>query len=475
MTANATRPRQEHEELVLTVGPPAHGGHCVARPADDPSGRVVFVRHALPGETVRAVMTEKSAKIWRADVVEVLSASPDRVEPLWPEAGPGGVGGAELGHVALPAQRTWKRWVLADCLRRIGGEEVAAAVSALPEARGAAVVPVEPMPGDAAAEASDGSQERRWAGASTRTRVALSVTDDGLAGMHGFRSGRVLPVTSLPLAVSAIRDLGLTERALWRRRYRPGMRVRAVAPSAGEPVVLLSDGDRHQVLTASGRPTGRRRVEETVDAAGLGLGRLRYSVHAGGFWQVHRDAPGVLVDRVVRAALSGAPTAAGTRAGDGPLDPAGTAGVRVVELYAGAGLFTLPLAVLTGAVRSLEGREQAVGDARRTLHSLEGARLLTGRVTAASVARLGRFAPDGEPGADVVVLDPPRQGAGREVVEAVAALGAGRVVMVACDPAALARDLRTFMGAGYRLAAMSALDMFPHTHHLETIVVLDRP
>lgn len=461
------------ETMILRVGPPAHGGHCVARPDDDPAGHVVFVRHALPGETVRAVLTEKNAKIWRADAVEILSASPDRVRPVWPEAGPGGVGGGELCHVALPAQRTWKRWVLADCLRRIGGEEVAAAAASLPEARGAATVPVEPMPGDA--EAGGEPRASRWAGAGTRTRVALSVTDDGLAGMHGFRSGRVLPVTSLPLAVSAIRDLGLTERALWRRRYRPGMRVRAVAPSAGEPVVLLSDGDHHQVLTASGRPTGRRRVEETVDAAGLGLGRLRYSVHAGGFWQVHRDAPGVLVDRVVRAALSGAPTAAGTRAGDGPLDPAGTAGVRVVELYAGAGLFTLPLAVLTGAVRSLEGREQAVGDARRTLHSLEGARLLTGRVTAASVARLGRFAPDGEPGADVVVLDPPRQGAGREVVEAVAALGAGRVVMVACDPAALARDLRTFMGAGYRLAAMSALDMFPHTHHLETIVVLDRP
>ena len=105
----------------------------------------------------------------------------------------------------------------------------------------------------------------------------------------------------VPSTVSAIRDLGLTERALWRRRYRLGMRVRAVAPSAGEPVVLLSDGDHHQVLTASGRPTGRRRVEETVDAAGLGLGRLRYSVHAGGFWQVHRDAPGVLVALMVCA------------------------------------------------------------------------------------------------------------------------------------------------------------------------------
>ena len=126
----------EAEEIVLRVGPPAHGGHCVARLDDDPAGRVVFVRHALPGEVVRAVLTEKSAKIWRADAVEVLSASPDRVRSVWREAGPGGVGGGELGHVALSAQRTWKRWVLADCLRRIGGEEVAAAVSSAERALG---------------------------------------------------------------------------------------------------------------------------------------------------------------------------------------------------------------------------------------------------------------------------------------------------------------------------------------------------
>jgi len=126
----------EAEEIILRVGSPAHGGHCVARLDDDPAGRVVFVRHALPGEVVRAVLTEKSAKIWRADAVEVLSASPDRVRSVWREAGPGGVGGGELGHVALSAQRTWKRWVLADCLRRIGGEEVAAAVSSAERALG---------------------------------------------------------------------------------------------------------------------------------------------------------------------------------------------------------------------------------------------------------------------------------------------------------------------------------------------------
>ena len=445
------------ERIVLRVGPPAHGGHCVARPDGDPAGRVVFVRHALPGETVRAVLTEKNAKIWRADAIEVLSASPDRVRPLWPEAGPGGVGGGELSHVALPAQRTWKRWVLADCLRRIGGEEVAAAAASLPEARGAATVPVEPMPGDA--EAGGEPRASRWAGAGTRTRVALSVTDDGLAGMHGFRSGRVLPVTSLPLAVSAIRDLGLTERALWRRRYRPGMRVRAVAPSAGEPVVLLSDAEGDRVLTAAGRPTGRRRVEEVVDASGLGLGELRYSVHVSGFWQVHRDAPAALVERVVRAAVP---------------DPARAGAARVLELYSGAGLLTLPLAALGCEIRSLEADERAVRDARRTLHDFGAARLHVGRAGADSVASLGSgFGPGRDGRADVVVLDPPRRGAGREVVEAVAALRPRRIVLVGCDPAALARDLRTFIGRGCRIVAMSALDMFPHTHHFETIAVLE--
>ncbi|WP_136313480.1 class I SAM-dependent RNA methyltransferase [Actinomyces procaprae] len=468
------------EYVTLTVGAPAHGGHCLARPVDDPSGRVVFVRHALPGEQVRAVMTEKNSKIWRADTVEVLSASPDRVRPLWPEAGPGGVGGGELSHVSLPAQRTWKRWVLADCLRRIGGAAVVDAVSSLPGVTGGAV-PIEAMPGDAAAEADPDPRVRARAGAGTRTRISLSVTEDGEAGMHGFRSGTVLPVREVPLAVRAIQELGLIERALWRKHFRPGMRIDAVAPSEGEPLVLLEGGGRRArtqtVLTAAGRSTGRRRVGEVVDAAGLGLGRLHYSVHADGFWQSHREAPSVLVDRVVRAALGEEPTACGTRADDAPLDTARTAGTRVLELYAGAGLFTLPLAALAGAVHSLEGSGQAVGDARRTLHDYTGAELTAGRVTPDAVAQLGRFEAHGSAagaGADVVVLDPPRQGAGRGIIQAVAALNPRRVVMVACDPAALARDLGVCLEVGYRPAAMSALDMFPHTHHFETIAVLQR-
>ena len=447
------RPR----EITLAVGAPAHGGHCVARPVDDPGGRVIFVRHSLPGETVRARLTEMTSRTWRADAVEILQASPDRVDSVWPEAGPAGVGGGELAHVALDAQRTWKRWVLADCLRRIGGQEVADAVASLPEAASGAAVPVEPMPTDAEAQASTSARRRALAGTATRTRVSLTVTDDGEPGMHAFRSGTVLPLRRLPLAVAAITEIGLLERSRWRAHYRPGMRIEAVATSGGEPVVLLDD----RLLTAQARSTGRRRVQEVVDASALGLGELTYSVHAEGFWQVHVDAPRVLVERVVRAALGE------------DLDRA--AGSRVLELYSGAGLFTLPLAALVGGagqVLSLEGDEQAVRDARRTLRDHPAARLAAGRVSPRSVRELaGSFTGDRP---DVLVLDPPRQGAGREVIEAVAALGAERIVLVACDPAALARDLGTLLHAGYELGSLSALDMFPHTHHFETIAVLDR-
>jgi len=287
--------------------------------------------------------------------------------------------------------------------------------------------------------------------------VSLTATDDGEPGMHAFRSGTVLPLHRLPLAVPAITEIGLLERSRWRAHYRPGMRIEAIAPSGGEPVVLLDD----RLLTAQAHSTGRRRVREVVDASGLGLGRLTYSVHAEGFWQVHVDAPQVLVERVVRAALGE------------DLDRA--EGSRVLELYSGAGLFTLPLAALVGTggqVLSLEGSEQAVRDARRTLHDHPGARLATGRVNARSVRELGSSFTGARP--DVVILDPPRQGAGREVIEAAAALGAERIVLVACDPAALARDLGTLLRSGYALGSVGALDMFPHTHHFETITVLDR-
>ncbi|MGM0384854.1 MAG: class I SAM-dependent RNA methyltransferase, partial [Actinomycetota bacterium] len=190
-----------------------------------------------------------------------------------------------------------------------------------------------------------------------------------------------------------------------------------------------------------------RRVREVVPHAD---DELRYAVDAGGFWQVHRDAPGELVRRVLGgAALAG--------------------GERVLELFSGAGLFTLALGRAVGArgeVISIEGSRSAVDDATVNLAALPQVRARRARADARTVSRM-------EGPVDVVVLDPPRTGAGTALVRALRDRRPGRIVYVACDPAALARDLRELV-RDHRIVEAAALDLFPHTHHVEMVAVLQR-
>ena len=413
------------EVVTLEVGPVAHGGHCVARH----EGRVVFVRHALPGERVRAQVTEAGdgASFWRADAVEVLEASPDRVPSAWPAAGPGGVGGGELAHVALPAQRAWKAAVIAEQLRRLAHVE--------PE------VVVDAAPGDV-----DGLG---W-----RTRVELVADADGRAGMHRHRSHDVVALADMPLATVAIAELGLFDRT-----WPAGARITAVAPAGGDRPVVLVDGVPWGERGPDRRPNARTSVREEAEAAGR---TFRWRVAADGFWQVHRAAPGVLAGAVVDAVRGFA---------GGGADAGSAEGATVVDLYSGAGLLTLPLAHVVGErgrVVAVEGDPRAVRDARRNAHDAPQVELHHGAVQDVLAGGLvGR--------ADVVVLDPPRVGAGRPVVDAVAALAPSRVVYVACDPAALARDVAYLAGHGYALTSVRGHDLFPMTHHVETVAVLDRP
>lgn len=417
--------------MELTVGPVAHGGHCVARLDDDASpgspggrGRVVFVRHTLPGERVRARLTETApdASFWRADAVEVLEASDDRVPSAWPEAGPGGVGGGELAHVALPAQRRWKADVVAEQLRRLAK-----------------------LDRDVVVEAAPGDDAR--GGLGWRTRIDLVADATGRAGMLGYRSHEVHPLTAMPLADEAIAGLDL-----FGRTWPPGARIEVVAPADGTPLVLV-DGVPHVGGRADKRPNARSTVREHLR---VGEREYTYRVAADGFWQVHREAPGVLAQAVLD--------------GLGDVD-----GATVLDLYAGAGLFTLPLADAvgpTGEVVSVEGDERAVRDARRNVHDRANVELHAGEV-----ARVLSGAVDADSDvvhADAVVLDPPRVGAGRKVVAAIAELRPERVVYVACDPAALARDVSYLAEAGYALSGLRAFDLFPMTHHVECIAVLDR-
>src|SRR6516164_8099693 len=192
---------QTGQVVEMTAGDVAHGGWCVARPVDGP---VVFVRHALPGERVLARITEVTSRLARAEAVEILTPSPDRVIPPCPHARPGGCGGCDWQHAALPAQRSLKAAVIRQQLRRLAGLD--------------REITVEPLPGD----------EEPGAGLGWRTRVQFAVRSDGVAGLRAHRSHEVIDIGECLIAHPGIAGLGISRRA-WPRTAK----VEAVVGSAG--------------------------------------------------------------------------------------------------------------------------------------------------------------------------------------------------------------------------------------------------
>ncbi|PPG65411.1 23S rRNA methyltransferase [Rathayibacter sp. AY2B7] len=409
--------------MELDISNVAHGGVFVARH----EGRVVFVPDVLPGERVRARISEvRHDSFWRAEALEVLEASEHRVEHVWPEAAldrrPGErVGGAELGHADLAYQRELKRLVLVDSFSRFARREVE--------------VEVAPIGGD------DASGGLGW-----RTRNRLHVDDDGRVGPYAARSHHVVTVESLPLATA---DSSLA--APLGERLAPGSVVDLVdaAGSEGAAVLVHDPSDK------------RARRDRTVVSEFVADRTFR--VDRTGFWQVHRGAAAALFEAVQAAVDADAadPSAANH------------------DLYGGVGLLAAALADRLGAgvrVTSVESDSRATEHALENLADQVGARAVT--------ARVDRYLRDVVAQADArerarwraatVVLDPPRSGAGRAVTDALTELRPAQLVYVACDPVALARDVGALTGAGYELERLEGFDLFPHTSHVEAVARLVR-
>lgn len=405
----------------VTLGPPGHGGFCVARH----EGRVVFVRHGLPGEVVLARVTEdRGGSFCRADAVEISTGSEGRVFPVCPISGPGGSGCCDYSHASLSAGRDMKAAVVREQLRRIAGVDRA--------------VDVEELPFTA-----DGTG---W-----RSRVRLAVDDTGRPGFHRHRSSSIVAELACPQAIAGAFD-GLSEL-----QGRPGSEIVVAVDGAGErhvveiaPAEVSRIGQRspgRRGASARRAASVRTRAETIVQGSGRAhetVSGREWELDATGFWQAHRGAAQTYSDVIAEWA-----------------EP--SPGSVAWDLYGGVGVFAAPLAHgvgPNGEVVSVEFSRRAAADGANALADLGAVRFAPGRVE-----RAARDLP--APG--VVVLDPPRSGAGKDVVASVVGGAPERIVHVGCDPASFARDAGLYIAAGYQLEALRSFDAFPLSHHVECI------
>lgn len=532
MTHTATTPAASNnvdgysvgQTLTVTCEAPAHGGAFVARTEQG----VIFVRHGIVGEQaeVRITAIGPKRRFYFADVISVPVPSLARRPHPWIQADalatdeeraaatgvPELLGGMEYGHISLAEQRRYKTDIVRTQINRLGGLPL--------ESPLLTNLMVEELP------LRDNNEGLSW-----RSRVRYNVTkvrahnseeQNGgkkspavtwRVGMHPYRASQPVPVVDFPLAATELRNLQLEQLNL-----RGVREVEATVSSRGRVLLQFIVDPRFSVeevakdieqqasdawgllakrkislfftpqSTSNGKPKRRRpgsahspyrRVPEGDQLLGAGLRsvteevtfgsrRFSYQVSAGGFWQIHRAAPSTMVGTMLTM-----------------LRP--QEGECTLDLYAGAGLFTAALADAvgaTGTVVSIEGSPVTHKDARSNFAPDGCSRTENSADTRIEVIRgdVARHLVDlktalefGEiPAIDAVVLDPSREGANRTTLERLDALDPKRILYVACDPASLGRDTGILRELGWDMVQLRAFDMYPNTHHVETVALFER-
>ncbi len=414
-----------------------------------PDGRVIFVPYTAPGEEAEVEIAEVREDFLRANLVRVLAPASARAAPACRYFG--NCGGCQWQHLLYPAQLACKQEIVQELLARVGklpGTAVAA--------------PIAPA----------GPWEYRG-----RAQFKVFAAGRLHIGFHQRETHRVVDIDRCPLldgrlngvlaALRGMRDPALSWlfprlREVWaacgtgtgevivalfaRARDRAAIRllfqrIRAEVPNL-QGVVLL-DGDPRQHPRCVDRH-GHGAILEQV-------GAHRFRVDATAFFQVS----GLAAEALTRLVMEGAHL---------------TGTERVLDLYCGVGTFTVPLARLAREVVGVESHAAAAADA---VHNLRASDAAPARIVQAQAEQaLPALAREGP--WDVLVLDPPRQGASRRVLEAVTGMAIPRVVYVSCDPSTLARDLGILVRSGYRCLRLQPVDLFPQTFHLEAVAVLER-
>lgn len=374
-------------------------------------GRVVFVRYALPNERVRVRVTADRGSYWHAEVLEVIEPSADRIDSLCPIAGVHGAGCCDLAFARPEAVRALKAQIVANQLERLAAHRWSGEA--------------EPL--------SDGGATG-W-----RTRVRLEVGADARPGFHRYHSEELVTDLRCAQVVPGMLD-GLVQACT----------PADLTPAAQLHVAVDDDDRRHVVRTLR---QGGRTVTNVVQGdyeATQRVGQRSWQVPVTAFWQAHRHAARVYSGLVAQWAQPGT-------------------GMRVWDLYGGVGVFAGRLADAVGGsgrVLTVDTSRASTRAARAALADLPQVDVVTDSVRRAISAQPA--------GADVAVLDPPRSGAGRDVIGLLAASGVPRVVHIGCEAASFARDIGIYLGHGYTVERIKVFDAFPLTHHIECVALLTR-
>jgi tRNA/tmRNA/rRNA uracil-C5-methylase (TrmA/RlmC/RlmD family) len=371
-------------------------------------GAVIFIRHAIPGEIVEVEITEAEKSFFRAEIKAVIEASGHRVQAPCQYAHPGGCGGCDFQHIDYAHQRQLKSEVIAEQFARIAKMEVNV-------------------------EVEEVSSPLHW-----RSRFAATTNHQGDFGFKETRSNKVIPISHCPVLIPEIDFQSIAKESI-----SPNSRVEVALSTRGERTIAISPVRSNRleknppVEIIEGKTALHYEVMTSSET-------LKYQVSQGSFWQSNINAPATLVN-AVRAYAQ-------VREGD-----------HILDLYGGVGLFAKALVGevgSTGRIDLVEASTTATRDAQQNFRDYSNVSVHRG-----DVARvISQFE-----SADIVLLDPPRTGAGQSILSSIADMAPRSIVYIACDPAALARDTGYLRDCGYHLQSIRAFDLFPMTHHIESI------
>ena len=416
MTNNMSEPQPP----IVTVTPTSlvYGGEAMGRL---PDGRAVFVPYTLPGETVSVRLVEQKRGYARGELLEVLTPSQARIEPLCTHFGV--CGGCHYQHMCYEDQLVTKTHILCEQLERIGG---------------LVDPPVEP--------AVSSPNQTLY-----RNHVQFHLTADGKIGYHKTRSDEVLPIRECHLP-----ELPLN--AIWPQldfETLPGLERFALRLGIGDDVQLILESSdlKPPEINIKDLPVsvvhlspGGSLVLGGSEAVWIEMLDRSFQVSAGSFFQVNTPMAAGMVAHLLEMLPNYQPL---------------KSDATLLDVYCGVGLFSAFLAPLVSRLVGIESSPAAASDFVINLDEFDHVELY--EATAEEVLPNLDIAPD------IVLLDPPRSGISRQAMDGLLGLDSPLLVYISCDPATLARDAKRLTARGYRLEQITPFDLFPQTYHIESI------